>query len=808
MINIKKITNNINRKGSTIQKDFFEIVYNININLDEKNDVYINWLNSFIYCYGDLSKKDNSANAKKCVETINKLYGVNIKNDNIYKFIFSLQATYTTLLKLIVFDSFFINEELEFNEKEFISLMNGEIIEKTLGRKIWSIDWFFIITDYWKQIGDLINKFNHDILSYKDNENIDYNVSEEFKKLYEYLFPKEIRHSLGEYYTPFFLTEDIYKNINQYHSINNKTTFIDPTCGSGVFLECLLKNNEDISTNNIYGFDINLIAVLTTKIVIIYNRGINVKINIYQNDILMYPDLIDEDALSENYYNIYIFGNKFPFPKEMYSDKQRLLKYMQDSINGKETELYEQIKKYDNVSREIYINLLKERIEAMYIYNIDFVVGNPPWINWEYLPEVSKELTKKVWVKYGLFEQNGKKLSFSKEDISLLVTYIVIDKLLKNHGIISFVIRMGSFKSKQNGIGFRNFKLGIDGEDIKVLHVDDFSNVSIFPGASNTSCVAYMEKGEETTYPVSFSTCTIKDGKIIKTDEIAMPTTSEKNSMWLNTTKEKLREKQLVLGKNNYRARTGVFTGGANAVYWVRTLKQLDNGNLLVENVVERAKRKAPKVQVEIEKGLVYGLCRGSELGKESKDDISIICPHTKSTKMKAINLEKMEKDYPLTLNYFSKFKNILDDRKGFASWEKSNQEDSFYAIQRVGEYTFKKYKVAWKYISKKFEVFIINDSDNEMLENKLVLPSEKIMYVALDDKDEANYLAGILNSKIVKETIESFMTETSISTHVLDKIKIEDYDQNNEMHREIAKDFENKNDNALNEIVYRYYNI
>ena len=124
MINIKKITNNINKKGSTIQKHFFEIVYNININLNEKNDVYINWLNSFIYCYGDLNKKDNTANAKKCVETINKLYGVNIKNDNIYKFIFSLQATYTTLLKLIVFDSFFINEELKINEKEFISLMN------------------------------------------------------------------------------------------------------------------------------------------------------------------------------------------------------------------------------------------------------------------------------------------------------------------------------------------------------------------------------------------------------------------------------------------------------------------------------------------------------------------------------------------------------------------------------------------------------------------------------------------------------------------------------------------------------------
>lgn len=808
MINIKKIIEHINKKNSTIQKSFFEIVHNININLEEKNDVYVNWLNSFIYSYGDLSKKDNTANSKMCVERINKLYNLNIKNDNIYKFIFSLQAAYTTLLKLIVFDSFLDDKKLNFNKKQFISLMNGESIEKAIGKKIWSIDWFFIITNYWDKIGTSINNFNYDILEYKDNEKIDYSVAEEFKKLYEYLFPKEIRHSLGEYYTPFWLADDIYKNISENNIINSTTTFIDPTCGAGVFLECLLKNNTDISTNNIYGFDLNLIAVLTTKIVIIYNRGIKAKINIYQNDILMYPDLIEQDGLFESCYNIYIFGNKFTFPKCMCSNKQRLLEYIQDSLNSKETELYEQIKKYDKISKEIYINLLKERIEAIYVKDIDFVVGNPPWINWEYLPEISKELTKKIWIKYGLFEQNGKKLSFSKEDISLLVTYIAIDKLLKKDGIMSFVIRMGSFKSKQNGIGFRNFKLGIYGEDIKVLHVDDFSSINVFPGAVNTCCVSYMKKGEKTVYPVSFSTCNMKDGKIIKTDEIAVPTTNEKNSMWLNTTKEKLREAQLVLGQNNYRARTGVFTGGANAVYWIRILKQLENGNILIENVVERAKRKAPKVQFEIEKGLVYELCRGSELGKESKEKIYIICPHTITTKMKAIDLKIMEKEYPLTLKYLTQFKNILNDRRGFASWEKSNQKDSFYAIQRIGEYTFKKYKVAWKYISKKFEVFLINNSDNEILENKLILPSEKIMYVALEDKDEANYLAGILNSKVVKETVESFMTETSISTHVLDKLKIEDYDKNNEIHKAIANNFKNRNYSAIDSIVYEYYNI
>lgn len=129
MINIKKITNYINKKNSTIQKLFFEIISNINVRLDEENEVYKNWIDSFMYCYGDLSKEDNTANTKKCVETINKLYEVEIKNNDIYKFIFSLQATYTMLLKLIVFNSFFANRKARIEEKEFIELMNGKIIK-------------------------------------------------------------------------------------------------------------------------------------------------------------------------------------------------------------------------------------------------------------------------------------------------------------------------------------------------------------------------------------------------------------------------------------------------------------------------------------------------------------------------------------------------------------------------------------------------------------------------------------------------------------------------------------------------------
>lgn len=69
------------------------------------------------------------------------------------------------------------------------------------------------------------------------------------------------------------------------------------------------------------------------------------------------------------------------------------------------------------------------------------LIGKPSWVNWEYLSEKCRMDNQHLWIDYDLFNQKGKNLSFSKEDISVLITYVVIDKFLKNSGILAFVIR-------------------------------------------------------------------------------------------------------------------------------------------------------------------------------------------------------------------------------------------------------------------------------------------------------------------------------------------------------------------------------
>ncbi len=101
------------------------------------------------------------------------------------------------------------------------------------------------------------------------------------KKLYHQLFPKSVRHDLGEYYTPDWLAEHVLNRVG--YDGNPDTRILDPACGSGTFLIMAIarirhwydKNRESIGYNeaelcrkilaNVIGFDLNPLAVMAAR---------------------------------------------------------------------------------------------------------------------------------------------------------------------------------------------------------------------------------------------------------------------------------------------------------------------------------------------------------------------------------------------------------------------------------------------------------------------------------------------------------------------------------------------------------------
>ena len=77
---------------------------------------------------------------------------------------------------------------------------------------------------------------------------------------------------------------------------------------------------------------------------------------------------------------------------------------------------------------------------------------------------------------------------------------------------------------------------------------------------------------------------------------------------------------------------------------------------------------------------------------------------------------------------------------------------------------------------------------EDPFLGRRLLLPNEKVMFVAADSAEEAYYLCGVLSSTPAARCVRSYMSPTSISAHVLGKLGIPAYDGDSSVHREISR--------------------
>lgn len=649
---------------------------------------------------------------------------------------FASQTFLSIILKIMALDILDVNYDKSTDAK---GLLNGE------SALLKGIENYCDEDYYCWPIYELDNGFNlildkiiSLLLPYKIRQSVlpEINCTDIIMQIYETIIPKKIRHALGEFYTPEWLAERTFLlSLKYIQKSMDKLRIADPTCGSGIFITqaIMAKRKANCSLENIlhsvYGFDINPLAVLAARtnylmaIADMLSEGTTIKIPIYRIDIL-------------------------------------------------------QLAKKGNIVNNENINVAKSLGKA------DLIIGNPPWVNWEYMPENYRRTSQHLWTDYGLFCAKGRELSFSKEDISVLITYVVMDKLLNSGGIIGFVIRQGVFKSAQNGVGFRRFRIGNEC-NIKVLRVDDLSQIRVFKNAVVNTALFFARKGESTIYPIPYF---VWDKEMGIQEQCAFPSVEDDDtSPWITVKRESLEKIKRVLGSNPYRARTGVFTGGANGVYWLNIRKKAGN-NILACNVVSRAKRKVEKVEAEFETDYVFPMVKGSDVQRwHVSYDTYILCPHTSESRMWPTPAAELAETCPKTYEYLTNFRRELDNRKGFAGWEKQIQDKEFHAVLRVGDYTFSKYKVVWKYIAKEFICAVVKEVDDIYLGRKICLPNEKIMYVGTDDEAEAYYLCGVLSSSLVAECVKSYMNPTSISAHVLDKLNIPKFDSDNKIHMDIA---------------------
>lgn len=650
-----------------------------------------------------------------------------------------------------------------------------------------------------------------------------------FKDFFEALFPQDLRHRTGSFYTPVvfaeFLVDELFKKNN--FSLDKKV--IEPNCGSGSFLIAVYRhirkkynstpNYEvlDFLQKNIVCLDKNPLSVLTTKVVkewLIFDLDENLLehsscLNVFFADCINEAYYFNEFnkasllrnnidfSIAEKTVNMDIGDVALIINRDIFRNIENSVEIDKDILKSGYP-VYSFLKQTYLVNEDVY-RLYKEYILTTYSLKykgyFDFAIGNPPWINWENLDRVYRVRTDFIWQHLGLFSYKGPKMAFSKEDYSTLVTYVVADYYLKNSGSLGFILPQSLFQSYSNSKGFRGFKLLNNNTNLKVHRVLDFDKSKIFKGVSIRTSYLILEKGKENSYPINYIKYDIKITKsntlniATQEDYLAEPSkVSDISSNW-RVFNSNTRSCDEINGKSYYRARTGVFTGGANAVYYQK-LESFSNGLFTSSNVTERAKRIFPKRQVFLEEDLVYPFLRGRDVNEWFVDyspTRAIIIPHTIETKIAPIAENIFKGKYPKAYEYFNDAKVFLSGRGGLTAMDKSSADVGFYTVLRVGEYTFSEYKVVWRYIHKYFTCAVIQPTELINKKTKPCITQEKLMTIACNSIDEAFYLCGYLSSKQVKNFVESKMVSTQISAHVIKDLHLPAFDSSNPIHKKIS---------------------
>lgn len=667
-LNKKNILSIINTRSTFVRESILKTYKEIDFNLhdyDGSNRVrtlFGEWNRVFGIMYGE---DEEATDFTEVSSKIRDAYGIDDSVDIDSKmYLFSMQTFFNIFLKLLIYSflsqlvdpSFTVKQEL--SKAEIDRLFDGAQGTSTnlVGNffEAHFMEWFTYTdsgfeTEIVNETLKVIDGFDLSTFVLKPEV-----VQDILQEVYMELIPAEMRHLMGEYFSPDWIVEHAL-DLAGYDGDENKT-LIDPCAGSGSFLTHAIKRiirnkggsltRKDIEkiTSNIVGFDMNPISVVACKanyILIVFSAffdncdeefGPPVNIPVFIADSILAPVVYTEE--NENTLKLTTSVGQLELPKfENFSKGNEFLMQLSYFIHEKpDYAIFRNVVLSKNLIKPTDEPVVKQLFDRLYVLHrsgkdsfwpiilrnsfaptmignkFDYVVGNPPWIAWKSMSKSYREGTLAIWQSYGIFEKNAYDKKTTHDDFGMAVTYVALDQYLKTGGTMVFLLPASFLKSTKGGEGFRKFEIIRNGQNIPftVESVHDFSGVRLF---TIPTVAIKFHKGDRMTYPMN-DYCVFKQiGRKSKIDShadwayvssivsctklVAQPVDQhDAQSAWL--TLEDMTFANNVLDRSKprvYRGRKGIEPAGAKGVYILKHPRKERDGYLRIENDITRQRR-------------------------------------------------------------------------------------------------------------------------------------------------------------------------------------------------------------------------
>lgn len=832
-----------------------------------------------------LSENDSSSGAATHPDILERrrvladLAGVPIDtSEKEYMAIFSLHTLFSIILKLLLCKS--VNEfkdVLDGGKIEsiclkgvndlkdfFASLENGVLLKKAGLINMLEGDFFSwyakeesLWTDeFMAKVRTIISA----IAEYEDIRIKTYGFMQDlFRELYESFIPHIIRHCFGEYYTPYWLAENV-----MLESTEGKDVFcsvMDPCCGSGTFLISAINRriaaiNEDddyerkidfdVLTKGIYGIDLNPLAVLMARINIFINVApyINgyslIEIPIYNGDSTYSPtiEFVDNVKMLSYSLNTTIMGDQtfdITLPFDFVNSRSFIpvIDKLEEYIllkNEEKAKVYltNEIRKIVNLSKKLetiinsevqkLVDLEKQELNGIWLRifanylktgilpKIDCIIGNPPWVRWNVLPENYRLTVKSKCKLDGLFSDDTNSGGVDL-NICALIANKCCEKWLSDNGRLSFLMPQSLLVNKSFE-GFRRFEIERNGKK-KNCYFESITNWTKagnpFGEVQELFCTYHISfakqdysEGIEEKYYVKNNRKKLRNNSLwseVKDSfdidkKILCVFSKENNNNFTSLDSQELKKRiYRIIGENEYDFRKGVDAQAPMRLTFKKIINDSEAEFYTWKKDGFRLRRTSNTVVLETKFIKPFISAPMIEKNHINWNGDYVICAYN-GTKV-PVSMDVLRKEAPKLATYLSQHEFELSNRSSYNQRIQNNKE--YYALLRMGEYSF-------------FDDFVVIRDNSKFVSchvgkikthwNTFVSPifDGHVSYVSERDRggsngitsNEAEYINAILNMKVCELYIENSVSLRSIGTRF--NIRIPKYHEKQCFHDFLAK--------------------
>lgn len=659
-----------------------------------------------------------------------------------------------------------------------------------------------------------------------------------FKGIYERFIPREVRHALGEFYTPDWLAE---------HGLNTlewqaDEPLTDPTCGTGTFLlEAIRRRKIKLGAqataqtllDGLNGIDLNPLAVLAAKgSVVVFLASLldsnkPIRIPIYLADAI---NPSSEDLFGNYSHTLQTeVGPKFfsvptnlirtPSFFKLFARVRSLidadvaaaeiglvinrefhtLGLMASDWSVVQTTIEELVSLHAQGWNGIWCSILADRFAAGAVPRSPFVCGNPPWIRWSTLPtEYAKNIQQRCR-ELGVFS-GDRWVGGIEADISTVVTFSVLERYLAPGGKLGFFLPESVFTTPSSA-GFRRLSVLNGRIPCRAMLVEDFSDVRPFDGVSNHPTFLVVQRDAMPQFPIPYRVWKLAAGSgkgvqlfsdaqdfvttAMVNEKLAAPVPGGDGRPWLvgSVADQKVFAQVFASSEAVYIARKGVTTD-RNGIYWVEILSAGPAGTVRVRNAADIGKTKGiPTITSNIEDEHVFPLLRGRGVTPFSANVDPVLCIVLPQRGMHGD--PELATTYPLTHKFLSKFKSHLEVRSSLKRYQRGQ---AYYSLWSTGAYTFSPFKVLWREMGKRFAAAYIGESTHPLLTSKVVIPDHKLYFIPVQSEDEAAFLTGFLNAPVISKAVAAYAAQLSLGASVAEYLNIPNYDSSDRRMLELSQ--------------------